>query len=108
MKDPELKSGLELFWFATGREDFLVQTSRDTVALLKKHDFNVIYNETDGSHTWINWRDYLHQFAPMLFKSEPEGASVGDGPATEDDGATAPKVADIKIIRDLAYREGDS
>jgi len=68
LKDPELKNGLELFWFATGRDDFLVQTSRDTVALFKKHEFNVIYNETDGSHTWINWRDYLHQFAPMLFQ----------------------------------------
>lgn len=70
LKDPELKTGLELFWFATGRDDFLVQTSRDTVALFKKHDFDVIYEETEGSHTWINWRDYLQQFAPMLFRTK--------------------------------------
>ena len=26
------------------------------------------YNESDGGHTWINWRRYLADFAPRLFR----------------------------------------
>ena len=63
-----LKKGLKLVWFGTGKDDFLVETSRATVAMLKKHGFDVVYNETAGAHTWIVWRDYLQQFAPQLFQ----------------------------------------
>jgi enterochelin esterase-like enzyme len=62
------KKGLQLVWFATGKEDFLVETSRATVEMLKKHGFDVVYQESPGGHTWINWRNYLHEFAPLLFK----------------------------------------
>ncbi|HXK12878.1 MAG TPA: alpha/beta hydrolase-fold protein [Vicinamibacteria bacterium] len=65
---PALKSGLRLFWFATGKDDFVVETSRATVAMLKKHGFDVAYKETAGAHTWINWREYLNEFAPQLFR----------------------------------------
>lgn len=68
LDNPELKKGLKLFWFSTGKDDFLVETSRATVAMFKKHGFNVVYKESEGGHTWINWRDYLHQFAPQLFQ----------------------------------------
>jgi enterochelin esterase-like enzyme len=62
------KKGLKLVWFSTGKEDFLLETSRSTVALLKQHGFNVQYIESDGGHTWTNWRDYLSQFTPLLFR----------------------------------------
>jgi len=65
---PALKSGLRLFWFATGKDDFVVETSRATVAMLKKHGFDVACKETAGAHTWINWREYLNEFAPQLFR----------------------------------------
>jgi enterochelin esterase family protein len=68
LDDPKLKKGLKLFWFATGKDDFLVETSRATVAMFKKHGFDVVYKETDGAHTWIKWRDYLYEFAPQLFQ----------------------------------------
>lgn len=68
LDDPKLKEGLTLFWFATGKDDFLVETSRATVELFKKHGFQVTYKESDGGHTWDNWRDYLHEFAPQLFE----------------------------------------
>lgn len=64
----DAKEGLELFWFATGKDDFLVETSRATVEMFKKHGFDVIYKESAGGHTWINWRDYLNEFAPQLFQ----------------------------------------
>jgi enterochelin esterase-like enzyme len=62
------KKGLKLFWFATGKDDFVVETSRATVEMLKKHGFDVSYRETAGGHTWLNWRDYLAEFAPQLFR----------------------------------------
>jgi enterochelin esterase family protein len=65
---PKLKEGLKLFWFATGKDDFLVATTRATVEMFKKHNFNVVYKETNGAHTWDNWRDYLREFAPQLFQ----------------------------------------
>jgi len=68
LDNAELKKGLKLVWFATGKEDFLLETSRNTVELLKKHGFDVVYKETDGAHTWINWRNYLNEFALQLFQ----------------------------------------
>jgi enterochelin esterase family protein len=68
LDNAERKAGLKLFWFATGKEDFLIETSRATVEMFKKHGFNVIYKESDGGHTWINWRNYLDEFAPQLFQ----------------------------------------
>lgn len=68
LDDPDLKKGLKLVWFATGSEDFLLETSRATVDALKRHGFGVVFKETSGGHTWINWREYLNEFAPLLFR----------------------------------------
>lgn len=62
------KKGLKLVWFATGKDDFLIGTSRATVDMLKKHGFDVAFKETEGAHTWIVWREYLNEFAPQLFR----------------------------------------
>lgn len=63
-----LRSGLRLVWFGIGKEDFLVQTSDATVEMLKKHGLEVTYHQTEGGHTWLVWRDYLAQLAPLLFQ----------------------------------------
>ena len=68
LDDAKLKDGLKLFWFATGKDDFLVETTRASVAMFKKHGFNPVYKETEGAHTWIVWREYLREFAPQLFR----------------------------------------
>ena len=62
------KKGLKVLWFNTGKDDFLVETTRSTVELLKRHGFTPQYTESAGGHTWLNWRDYLAQFAPLLFQ----------------------------------------
>jgi enterochelin esterase family protein len=64
----KLKKGLKLLWFATGKEDFLLGATKATIEMLKKHGFSPVYKETGGGHTWLNWRDYLNEFAPMLFQ----------------------------------------
>jgi enterochelin esterase family protein len=62
------KKGLRLFWFSTGKDDGLITTTQSTVELLKTHGFNVVFKESPGAHTWINWRNYLDEFAPQLFQ----------------------------------------
>jgi enterochelin esterase-like enzyme len=62
------KRDLHLVWFSTGKDDFLLGTTRATVAMLEKHGFDVVYEESTGGHTWINWREYLAKFAPLLFR----------------------------------------
>jgi enterochelin esterase-like enzyme len=68
LDDASLKKGLKLLWFATGKDDFLLTTTQATLDLLKKHGFTPVFKQTDGGHTWINWRDYLAEFAPQLFR----------------------------------------
>lgn len=68
LDDKELKKDLKLVWFATGKDDFLLQTTHNTVETMKKHGFDVTYKETAGGHTWANWREYLNEFAQYLFK----------------------------------------
>jgi enterochelin esterase family protein len=61
-------SGYKLYWIACGKDDFVYQgvvTLRNT---LDKHNFKYTYRESTGGHTWANWRIYLSEFAPMLFK----------------------------------------
>lgn len=62
------KSGYKLYWIACGKDDFVyngVVTLRET---LDKLNFKYVYRESSGGHTWANWRIYLSEFAPMLFK----------------------------------------
>jgi enterochelin esterase family protein len=68
LDDASARSGLELLWFATGEDDFLLSVTEATVAMLERHGFDVTYEKTKGGHTWINWREYLHRFASQLFK----------------------------------------
>lgn len=68
LDNASLKKGLKLVWFSTGTADGLIGTTRSTVDMLKKHGFNVVYEESPGGHTWINWRNYLNVFAPQLFQ----------------------------------------
>jgi enterochelin esterase-like enzyme len=68
LDDATLKRGLRLFWFGTGTDDFLMPATRATIDLFKRHDFSPVFVESPGGHTWINWRNYLAEFAPQLFK----------------------------------------
>jgi enterochelin esterase-like enzyme len=73
------KRGLGLLWFSTGKDDFLITTTRNTVELLKKHGFKPVFIESEGAHTWLNWRDYLSAFAPQLFQPHRSSTSSSGG-----------------------------
>jgi enterochelin esterase-like enzyme len=68
LSDDEARKGLKLFWFKTGHDDFLMPVTKSTVELLKRRRFDVVFEESPGGHTWMNWRDYLPQFATQLFR----------------------------------------
>ncbi|MEX0780409.1 MAG: alpha/beta hydrolase-fold protein [Balneolales bacterium] len=62
------QNGYELYWIAIGKTDFLFD---QVVGFRKKLDelgMPYEYRESEGGHTWRNWRNYLTEFTPMLFK----------------------------------------
>ncbi len=68
LSKPEvLNSNLRLLWVSCGKQDFLYQANRQFVDMLKSKGLNVLFRETEGSHVWSAWRNYLNETAPMLF-----------------------------------------
>ena len=61
-------NGLKLYWIACGNTDFLWQTNLDFCKKLDRMGFPYTFRESDGGHIWRNWRIYLSEFAPQLFK----------------------------------------
>jgi enterochelin esterase family protein len=61
-------NGFELYWIAIGKDDFLYKANADFREKLDAMDFPYIYRESEGGHTWRNWRIYLSEFLPLLFK----------------------------------------
>lgn len=57
-----------LYYIALGRNDFLKDMNDDFRSILDKNGYKYVYNETDGGHSWENWRRYLLDFLPRLFK----------------------------------------
>ena len=58
----------KLFWIGIGKTDFLYSNNTALRGVLdsKKHKYT--YMETEGGHIWRNWRIYLSEFVPLLFK----------------------------------------
>jgi len=59
---------MKLVYYAIGNKDFLYASSVPTRAMMDKYGIRYVYHESDGGHTWINWRRYFADFAPRLFK----------------------------------------
>ncbi len=68
LNDPNFNKGKKLFWVSIGKDDFVMDANKKTLALLDKHNIKYQYKESSGGHTWINWRQYLNEYTPMLFK----------------------------------------
>jgi enterochelin esterase-like enzyme len=68
LADPKVNDRIRLFWLATGKDDFVMPSTRAALAMLDQHKIRYTYKETEGGHTWPNWRAYLNEFAPLLFR----------------------------------------
>jgi enterochelin esterase-like enzyme len=58
----------KLYWIACGKEDFLFEGVTRLLALYDDVGLDYTYRESEGGHSWNNWRLYLSEFAPMLFR----------------------------------------
>ncbi|MBN2242534.1 MAG: esterase [Acidobacteria bacterium] len=64
-----LKSGNRLYWIGCGVDDRLAyEGSQNLDTALNKLNFKHTFRESSGGHTWANWRIYLSEIAPLLFK----------------------------------------
>lgn len=66
--DAQFKTAPKLYYIAVGRDDFVKKLNDDFRKKLDSKGFRYHYNETDGAHTWDNWRKYLVDFLPRLFR----------------------------------------
>jgi enterochelin esterase family protein len=58
----------KLYWIAIGSDDFLYQANVDLRKTLDNNGFRYVYRESPDGHIWKNWRIYLSEFVPQLFK----------------------------------------
>jgi enterochelin esterase family protein len=70
--DAKLKAQFDkkpkLYWIAIGKTDFLYQANVDFRKKLDDKGYKYTYYETGEGHIWKNWRIYLAEFAPKLFR----------------------------------------
>ncbi|MBN2261919.1 MAG: esterase [Prolixibacteraceae bacterium] len=63
----QMNNGVQLYWIGIGKTDFLYQANVDYRKKLDSMGFKYMYIETEGGHTWDNWRKYLSEFATQIF-----------------------------------------
>ena len=68
LSDPRINDRIRLFWFATGKDDFVLPSTKAALAMLDQNKIRYSFKESAGGHTWPNWRAYLNEFAPLLFR----------------------------------------
>jgi enterochelin esterase family protein len=69
LADPKASNKkLSLFWIGIGRQDPGYATAEKLDETLTAGGINHVWHPSDGAHTWIVWRDYLHELLPLLFK----------------------------------------
>jgi enterochelin esterase family protein len=61
-------SKLKLVWVGCGTEDGLFAASKSFSEFLRAHGVKHTFRETEGAHTWMVWRRYLNEIAPLLFR----------------------------------------
>jgi len=69
--DAALKARAKLagpVFYAIGKDDFVIKMAPPLRKIMDDYKIKYTYVESGGGHTWTNWRDYLEQFAPLLFR----------------------------------------
>ena len=66
--ETQMKNGYKLYWIACGKTDFVLPGVNALRAKMDRMGMKYVYRESEGGHTWANWRLYLTEFAQLLFK----------------------------------------
>lgn len=59
--------GVSLYWIGIGKDDFLFEENVEFRRMLDEGDYEYEYFESEGGHTWRNWRCYLAEFVERIF-----------------------------------------
>lgn len=63
----QFSRGVSLYWIGIGRDDFLFEENVAFRRMLDEGGYEYEYFESEGGHTWRNWRCYLAEFVERLF-----------------------------------------
>jgi len=63
----QVNSQLELFWIGMGTEDGGYENAKKLSAFLTASEISHSFREIHGAHTWIVWRNFLNEMAPLLW-----------------------------------------
>ena len=61
---------VKLFSISVGDKDFTLDGSKNMSEILKKRGIKHKIYISGGGHTWINWRNYLRDYAQALFQTK--------------------------------------
>ena len=67
-KIPQYNSALKLFWWGWGETDIARANGLAVIEKFKSQGVKIETRESPGGHTWDNWRLYLYEVAPKLFR----------------------------------------
>src|SRR4051794_30016454 len=67
-KIPTYNKELRLFWWGWGETDIARANGLAVIDAFKSKGVKIETLETPGGHEWSNWRFYLHEIAPKLFR----------------------------------------
>ena len=59
---------VKFYWTGAGSTDIAREGTMNLHALLEKHGFKTSYKEIPGNHYWFLWRDFLGDYASLLFR----------------------------------------
>jgi enterochelin esterase-like enzyme len=62
------KGGVKFYWLGAGTTDMAHDGTVALSELVKKDGFNTSYREIPGRHYWFLWRDFLANFAQVMFQ----------------------------------------
>ncbi len=65
---PKYNSQLKLFWWGWGQTDIARPNGLAVIEKFRSEGVKIETMETPGGHEWANWRLYLHEVAPKLFR----------------------------------------
>jgi len=59
---------LNLLWIGCGKDDAAMSSAEQLAGILDRNKVRYTFRKTEGAHTMRNWRRYLAEIAPLLFR----------------------------------------
>jgi enterochelin esterase family protein len=63
-----VNDAVDMLTIVCGSDDFALPGAEALAKIYSDHGIEHAFELTGGGHTWLNWRAYLHDFVPQLFR----------------------------------------